>query len=179
MQQKTLVSWLKAIIIIFGILLAALLFAVLPTAGIKMVGTMPEISFLYWPCLIVSWLFGTPIFLMLMEAWKVCNRIASGQPFCADNARSFVSLCQNALIACGVLLAGNIGLIIVSAVTGLAVYPIAVPVFFHAGDFCRPGCCRGMCHPVTLDLQSHRHQRRKPIDDLIIPLRRTILWQFN
>ena len=129
MQQKTLVSWLKAIIIIFGILLAALLFAVLPTAGIKVSGTMPEIAFLYWPCLIVSWLFGTPIFLMLMEAWKVCNRIASGQPFCADNARSFVSLCQNALIACGVLLAGNIGLIIVSAVTGLAVYPIAVPVF--------------------------------------------------
>lgn len=129
MQQKTLVSWLKAIIIIFGILLAALLFAVLPTAGTKMVGTMPEISFLYWPCLIVSWLFGTPIFLMLMEAWKVCDRIASGQPFCADNARSFVILCQNALIACGVLLAGNIGLILVSAITGLAVYPMAVPIF--------------------------------------------------
>lgn len=129
MQQKTLVSWLKAIIIIFGILLATLLFAVLPTAGIKLIGTMPEIAFLYWPCLIFSWLFGTPIFLMLMEAWRVCQRIGSGQPFCPDNARSFVTLCQNSLIACGILLAGNIGLIIVSTVTGLTVYPIAIPIF--------------------------------------------------
>lgn len=129
MQQKTLVSWLKAILIIFGILLAALLFAILPTAGLKVTGTMPEADFLYWPCLIFSWLFGTPIFLMLLEAWKVCSRIGSGQPFCQDNARSFVILCQNSLIACGILLAGNIGLIIVSAVTGLAVYPMAVPIF--------------------------------------------------
>lgn len=129
MQQKTLVSWLKAIIIIFAILLAALLFAVIPTAGMQAVDSMPEASFLFWPCLLFVWIFGTPIFLMLVEAWKVCVRISSGQPFCPDNARSFVILCQYALVACGILLVGNVALAIVSAVSGLAVYPIAIPIF--------------------------------------------------
>ena len=129
MQQKTLVSWLKAIIILFSILLAALLFAILPTAGLRAAANMPEATFLFWPCLIFVWIFGTPIFLMLMEAWKVCGRISSGQPFCADNARSFVTLCQYALIACGILVVGNVALLLVSIVTGLAVYPIGVPIF--------------------------------------------------
>lgn len=129
MQQKTLVSWLKAILILFAILLAALLFAVIPVAGMRAVTSMPDASFLFWPCLILVWIFGTPIFLMLVEAWKVCERIHNGQPFCADNAHSFVVLCQYALVACGILLIGNIALAIVSTVTGLAVYPLAIPIF--------------------------------------------------
>ena len=38
-------------------------------------------------------------------------------------------LCQYALVACGILLVGNVALAIVSAVSGLAVYPIAIPIF--------------------------------------------------
>jgi len=128
MQQKTLVSWLKAIIILFGILLAILLFVVVPSVGQRAVADTPEAAFLFWPCLAGIWLMGVPVYLMLIEAWKVCRRIADGRPFCRENARSFVSVGQYCLADCGILFTGNVVYAAVTLPKGLDVYPMVVPV---------------------------------------------------
>ena len=129
MQQKTLVSWLKAILIIFAALLAALLFLIVPAMGRQAVANIPDAAFLFWPCLIYIWILGAPICLMLAEAWKVCSQIGSGHPFCKENARSFVAICQYSLLDCGLLFLGNTALAVVSGITDLAVYPVGIPIF--------------------------------------------------
>lgn len=129
MQQKTLVSWLKAIIIVFALLLGVLLFLVVPTIGRRAVINTPAASFLFWPCLVVIWVLGALVYLMLVEAWKVCGRIGQGCPFCGENAKSFVYIAQYALIDCGILFAGNIVYAAVSEWNGLGVYPMEVPIF--------------------------------------------------
>lgn len=129
MQQKTLVAWLKAIVILFALLLAVLLFLVMPTIGWQAALRTPQASFLFWPCLIFIWVLGAPIYLMLGEAWKVCGRIGSGQPFCAGNARSFIAIGQYSLLDCGLLFAGNAVLAAVNALQGLEVYPAGIPLF--------------------------------------------------
>ena len=110
MQQKTLVAWLKAIVVFFAFLLALLLFLVVPTIGWQAAKRAPQAAFLFWPCLIFIWVLGAPIYRMLWEAWKVCGRIASGKPFCAGNARSFIVIGQYSL-------------------QDLHVYPAGIPLF--------------------------------------------------
>ncbi len=129
MQQKTLVSWLKAIVIVFALLLGVLLFLVVPTMGRRAVWETPEASFLFWPCLIFIWVLGAPIYLMLSEAWKVVGRIAKGRPFCGENAKSFVYIAQYSLIDCGLLFVGNIVYAVVNELKKLDVYPAEIPIF--------------------------------------------------
>lgn len=129
MQQKTLVSWLKVIVILFALLLAILLFLVVPTIGSQAVGRTREAAFLFWPCLVFIWVLGAPVYLMLIEAWKVCCRIDTGQPFCADNAHSFIAIGQYALLDCGLLFMGNVILAAVSAIKQLDIYPPGIPIF--------------------------------------------------
>lgn len=129
MQQKTLVSWLKTIIIIFALLLAVLLFLIVPSMGQQVAARGSDTAFLFWPCLVFIWILGVPVYLMLREAWKVCCRIGSGQPFCGDNARSFVAICQYSLLDCGMLFLGNVALAITNGITKLSVYPSEIPVF--------------------------------------------------
>ena len=129
MQQKTLVSWLKAIVILFAVLLAVLLFAVVPTIGWQAAARTARAAFLFWPCLIFIWVLGAPVYLMLIEAWRVCCRIDSGQPFCSENARSFIAIGQYSLLDCGLLFFGNIALAAVSAVKDLDVYRAGFPIF--------------------------------------------------
>lgn len=129
MQQKTLVAWLKAIVVFFAFLLALLLFLVVPTIGWQAAKRAPQAAFLFWPCLIFIWVLGAPIYRMLWEAWKVCGRIASGKPFCAGNARSFIAIGQYSLLDCGLLFAGNAVLAAVNALQDLHVYPAGIPLF--------------------------------------------------
>ncbi len=129
MQQKTLISWLKAIVVLFALLLAVLLFLIVPTMGWQATLRAPQASFLFWPCLIFIWVLGSPVYLMLIEAWKVCGRIASGRPFCAGNARSFVAIGQYSLLDCGLLFAGNAALAAVNALQKLHIYPAGIPLF--------------------------------------------------
>lgn len=129
MRQKTLVNWLKAIIIIFGLLLAVLLFLVVPSVGQRAIAATPEASFLFWPCLIFIWVMGAPVYLMLIEAWKVCGRIRSGVPFCEPNAQSFVAIAQYSVLDCGLLFIGNVVYVAVVLTKELDVYPVVVPIF--------------------------------------------------
>lgn len=129
MKQKTLVSWLKAILIIFGLLLAVLLFVIMPSIGRQVMTDVPETAFLFWPCLVFVWVMGVPVYMMLMEAWKVCRRIGSGQPFCGENAKSFVVIGQYSLLDCVLLFLGNVAFAIMSSVTGLHIYSGGIPIF--------------------------------------------------
>ena len=129
MQQKTLISWLKAILVLFGLLLAILLFLVVPFMGQQAVSRTKDAAFLFWPCLLFIWILGAPVYLMLVEAWHVCCRIGAGQPFCPGNARSFVVIGQYSLLDCGLLFLGNVILAGIALIRRLPVYPPAVPVF--------------------------------------------------
>ncbi len=129
MQQKTLVSWLKAILVLFGLLFAVLLFLVVPFMGQQAISRTKEAAFLFWPCLVFIWILGIPICLMLREAWHVCCRIGAGRPFCPDNARSFVAIGQYSLLDCGLLFFGNVMLAAICLLRRLPVYPPAVPIF--------------------------------------------------
>lgn len=129
MQQKTLISWLKAILVLFGLLLAILLFLVVPFMGQQAVSRTKDAAFLFWPCLLFIWILGAPVYLMLVEAWRVCCRIGAGQPFCPGNARSFVVIGQYSLLDCGLLFLGNVILAGIGLIRRLPVYPPAVPVF--------------------------------------------------
>lgn len=128
MQQKTLVSWLKAMVVIFAVLLAGLLFFLMPALGRQAALQAPQAAFLFWPCLIFIWILGAPVFLVLAEAWKVCQRIAQGSPFCGENAKSFVAIGQYALMDCGILFLGNVILVILDVTMQLNVYHILLPV---------------------------------------------------
>lgn len=79
--------WLKGIIVFSAFLGGALCGFIVPELGREAVRMNPELSRLFWPCLIFIWITAVPFYLTLWKAWLICREIAKDNSFCEDNAR--------------------------------------------------------------------------------------------
>lgn len=86
MTQKSLSTWLKAIIIgiaLCGILLCGIL---LPLIAGDIVAEYPEFSNWYHLWIAVLWIAALPCYLVLYNGWKITVEISRDHSFCMENA---------------------------------------------------------------------------------------------
>lgn len=86
MKRCELVGWLKAIIVAAFAMAAVLCFGIVPNIGKELANEYPEVSYLFWPCLIFIWVTAVPFVVALSESWKICYAIQKGKAFCNQNA---------------------------------------------------------------------------------------------
>ena len=86
MEQKTLATWLKIIIIgtgICGIVIGAL---ILPEVGREIVAANKEFSSWLMPWLVFLWLGMMPCYVTLIFSWQIADRIGKDRSFTVENA---------------------------------------------------------------------------------------------
>lgn len=98
MNQQEMARWLKVILAVAGLIGLALCFLVLPLLGKELAAQAPELSALYYPCLIYLWAAGVPVFAALGIGWKICSAIAADQSFCRQNARRLSRISKLAFV---------------------------------------------------------------------------------
>ena len=75
MEQRTLVKWLKILVLFAAVCGLGLAGGVLPLAGQWLVESYPEFSYCFWPWLIFLWVLSSPCFWALYLAWKIFGNI--------------------------------------------------------------------------------------------------------
>ena len=75
MEQRTLVKWLKILVLFAAVCGLGLAGGVLPLAGQWLVESYPEFSYCFWPWLIFLWVLSIPCFWALYLAWKIFGNI--------------------------------------------------------------------------------------------------------
>ena len=75
MEQRTLVKWLKILVLFAAVCGLGLAGGVLPLAGQWLVESYPEFSYCFWPWLIFLWVLSAPCFMALYLAWKIFENI--------------------------------------------------------------------------------------------------------
>lgn len=107
MEQRTLVRWLKTLVILAAICGAALCLGVLPQMGKWMVKLYPEFSHAYLPWLFFLWILSVPCFLALILAWKVFTNIERDRSFSIENAEHLRKVSYLAALDAILLILGN------------------------------------------------------------------------
>ena len=87
MEQKTLSSWLKAILVGVGICGLMVYFGIFPEYGRSLVEDYPEFSNRFWPWLVFLWMSGIPCYAVLVLGWKIVSNIEKDHSFSNDNAK--------------------------------------------------------------------------------------------
>jgi hypothetical protein len=97
MKQNEIAKWLKGICI--GVAVMGLIFfgLIIPNLAIESRNTYTELDFLFWPCLIYTWIVGILCYGILYQFWKVCVQIGKDNSFSYENARSFVYISRTAV----------------------------------------------------------------------------------
>ena len=108
MEQRTLVQWLKILVIFMVVCGVALCVGILPMEGKRLVEIYPEFSYCYLPWLIFLWILAIPCFVALRLAWKIFVNIEKDQSFCMENASYLGNISFLAAADAGVLFLGNI-----------------------------------------------------------------------
>ena len=98
MKRERLATWLKCIVVAAGLMLLALLGFFLPLIGWEMAQALPQLAWLYWPCLLWSWALGLVIYFALGLFWRICTRIGRDNSFCRKNAKALYRISQLALL---------------------------------------------------------------------------------
>ena len=98
MKRERLATWLKCIVVAAGLMLLALLGFFLPLIGWEMAQALPQLAWLYWPCLLWSWVLGLVIYFALGLFWRICTRIGRDNSFCRENAKALYHISQLALL---------------------------------------------------------------------------------
>ena len=75
MEPRTLVKWLKILVLFAAVCGLGLAGGVLPLAGQWLVESYPEFSYCFWPWLIFLWVLSIPCFWALYLAWKIFGNI--------------------------------------------------------------------------------------------------------
>ncbi|MEY8392824.1 DUF2975 domain-containing protein [Lachnospiraceae bacterium] len=86
MTQKSLSTWLKAVILgiaFCGVILCVFL---LPAIGKDIVAENPEFSSWYYPWFCVLWIAAVPCYLALYHGWKITVEIGRNRSFSMENA---------------------------------------------------------------------------------------------
>lgn len=89
MSKKTLASWLKAIVLGAGVCGLIIYFVIFPDYGQRLVQSVPEYGFCYWPWLIFLWLTGIPCYGVLFLGWNIACSIRKDREFTVENSRRF------------------------------------------------------------------------------------------
>ena len=108
MEQRTLVKWLKGLVLFAAFCGVALDGGALPLAGQWMVERYPEFGYCFWPWLIFLWVLSIPCFLVLGLAWRIFRNIEQDHAFSTENAEYMGWISFLAAADAVVLLAGNI-----------------------------------------------------------------------
>lgn len=108
MEQRTLVQWLKFLVLFAGVCGAVLCAGVLPLAGKHLAAQYPEFAYCYLPWLIFLWLLAAPCFGALILAWKIFGNIQRDCSFCEENADYLRRVSYLAAADAGLLFLGNI-----------------------------------------------------------------------
>lgn len=88
MNQKELSGWLKALVIISGLMGLVLCFVFAPLVGNEIMIIEPSLAHMFWPCLIFIWLACIPVYIALFEAWKIFDNIGIDNAFSEENVES-------------------------------------------------------------------------------------------
>ncbi|MGI6200218.1 MAG: DUF2975 domain-containing protein [Christensenellales bacterium] len=116
MKQREYVRWLRALVVLAGLALLALVGALVPTLAGEIARSNPELAYLYWPGVLFVWATAAPVYAALAQAWLVCGSIGAGQAFCQRNVGRLktMGLCMVIdavlyLLAMVLLIAMNLG----------------------------------------------------------------------
>ena len=108
MEQRTLVKWLKILVLFAAVCGLGLAGGVLPLAGQWLVESYPEFSYCFWPWLIFLWVLSAPCFMALYLAWKIFENIEKDHAFTLENAAHMGRISFLAAADAVVLLVGNV-----------------------------------------------------------------------
>lgn len=107
MEQRTLVQWLKILVIFAAVCGVGICVGALPPMGRSFVDKYPELSYCYWPWLLFLWVLAVPCFMALVLAWKVFTNIEKDNSFCMENAEYLKKFSYLAAWDSAVLFVGN------------------------------------------------------------------------
>jgi hypothetical protein len=108
MEQSKLAKCLKIATIAVAFVGAAVFFVLIPIIGRDMTLSFSEVAYMYWPCLIFTWIIAGLCFASLAAFYPVCTRIGRNDSFCMENARAMrviswlIAVCVFVL-ACGLI----------------------------------------------------------------------------
>lgn len=108
MEQRTLVRWLKILVIFASVCGIAICVGILPMVGKRMIEVYPEFSYCYHPWLIFLWILAVPCFIALVLAWKIFKNIEEDHSFCMENADALRKISFLAAADSAVLFVGNV-----------------------------------------------------------------------
>ena len=108
MEQRTLVKWLKGLVVFAVVCGLGLDGGALPLAGQWMVERYPEFGYCFWPWLIFLWVLSIPYFLVLYLAWNIFENIERDRAFTMENAEYMGRISFLAAADAVVLLLGNV-----------------------------------------------------------------------
>lgn len=108
MGQRTLVCWLKLLVIFAAICGIMLCVGILPMVGKRVVAAYPEFSYCYLPWLIFLWILAVPCFMALILAWRIFGSIEKDCSFCMENADALRKISFLAAADAGILFFGNV-----------------------------------------------------------------------
>lgn len=108
MEQRTLVQWLKILVVFAAVCGVGICAGALPPMGRSFVDKYPELAHCYWPWLVFLWVMAVPCFLALILAWKIFVNIEHDNSFCMENAAYLKQFSFLAAFDSVVLILGNI-----------------------------------------------------------------------
>lgn len=108
MEQRTLVRWLKTLVILAGACGLALCAGVFPMEGKWLAECYPEFAYCYLPWLFFLWVLAAPCFMALILAWRVFTNIEKDCSFSLENAEYLRKVSYLAALDAVLLIAGNV-----------------------------------------------------------------------
>ncbi len=108
MEQRTLVQWLKILVIFAAVCGVGICVGALPPMGRSFADQYPELAHCYLPWLIFLWVLAVPCFLALVLAWKIFVNIEKDHSFCMENAEYLKKFSYLAVADSGILFLGNV-----------------------------------------------------------------------
>ena len=129
MKHIELVRWLRVVLIIaFGLGLVFGLFLI-PALGREAVAQNPELTFMYWPCLVFFWVTFVPYYMILGACWGIASEIAADRSFSEKNAHALKNISRMFLSEC-VLYSGGIAALFAVNVVHISLLLFAMLVIF-------------------------------------------------
>lgn len=111
MDQSKLARWLKAAIIVIGLCLAVIYFAVIPTMGRSLADAYPEFAHCFWPWVVFIWITAAPVYAALIFCWRIASGIGRDQSFTHQNAENCKWISNLAILDSAYFFVGNIVLL--------------------------------------------------------------------
>lgn len=113
MKQKTIAKVLTIFSVLSGIIGGLFFFWFLPLCIDEVIFLEPDIAFLRWPGKIMMWAVAGVCYYALYHFFRVCENIKQGNSFCYNNVVNMKNIGDAAFIVAGMIVAGDIYLLIV------------------------------------------------------------------